>query len=161
MNAELSLSYAAKVTTDKNGYVVTFRDLENVFSEGDSYEEAVFCAREVLDLLLLDMTQDDHNIPDPTPPQKDEILIAVSPEVAVPVLLHKLRKQRHYSMTDVAHFMGVSYQNYQQIEAGKNITLKSLKKAAAALGAIVEIKFFIPEKINKKNVRLRKHNGSV
>lgn len=152
MNKELSLSYAAKIIPDKNGYVVTFRDLENIFSEGDTYEETVFHAREVLDLLLLDMAQDDLSIPDPTQPQKGEVLIAVSPEVAVPVLLHKLRKQRHYSMTDVANSMGVSYQNYQQIEAGKNITLKSLKKAAAALGAIVEIKFFIPEKISKKNL---------
>ena len=43
-------------------------------------------------------------------------------------------------MAQVAHAMGVSYQNYQQIECGKNITLKTLTKAAAALNATVEIR---------------------
>ena len=144
MLKKLSLVYAAKITPDKGGYVVTFRDLENIFTEGDTYEEALFNAQEVLDLLLLDMTQEDRDIPDPSLCGKDEIPIAVSPEVAAPVLLHKLRNARHYTMSKVARTMGVSYQNYQQIETGKNITLKSLKRAAAALGATVEIRFHTP-----------------
>lgn len=143
MNKELSLVYAAKIVADSGGYVVTFRDLKNIFSEGDSYEDAVFNAQTVLDVLLLDMAKEDFDIPSPTPCLKGEVSIAVSPEIAVPVLLHKLRKERHFTLSDVARSMDVSYQNYQQIEAGKNITLKSLKRAAAALGAIVEIKFHI------------------
>ena len=141
MNQELSLIYPAKISPDGDGFIVTFRDLENVFTEGDTYEEALFNAQEVLDLLLQDMAQDEKDIAPPSPCKQDEVLITVSPEVAVPVLLHKLRLARHYTMSDVARTMGVSYQNYQQIESGKNITLKSLKKAASALGAIVEIKF--------------------
>ena len=144
MNQELSLVYPALITADGEGFVVRFRDLENVFSEGDTYEEALFNAQEVIDILLKDMTQDELDIPFPSACNHDEVPVTVSPEVAVPVLLHKLRLNKHYTMTDVARTMGVSYQNYQQIEAGKNITLKSLKKAAAALGASVEIKFHIP-----------------
>jgi antitoxin HicB len=141
---ELSLVYAAKITQDSGGFVVTFRDLENVFTEGDTLEEALLNAQEVLDMLLMDMTLDEIEIPDPSKPKKGEILIAPSPEVAVPVLLYKLRGYKHYSMADVARTMGVQYQSYQQIESGKNITLKSLKKAAAALGATVEIKLHSP-----------------
>lgn len=141
MKNELSLVYAAKIVPDGDGYSVTFRGLKNVFAEGDSYEEALFNAQEVLDILLLDMAQDELDIPNPTSCRKGEIPISVSPEVAVPVLLHKLRKDQHLTQSDVAHTMGVSYQSYQQIESGKNITMKSLKRAAAALGAIVGIKF--------------------
>ncbi len=141
MNDALSLVYAAQIVPDEDGFVVTFRDLKNVFTEGDSYEEALFNAQEVLDILLLEMSRDDLEITSPSPCNENEVPVTVSPEVAVPVLLHKLRMSKHYSMTDVARSMGVSYQNYQQIEAGKNITLKSLKKAAAALGAFVEIRF--------------------
>lgn len=140
MNQEFSLVYPAKITPDGDGFVVNFRDLDNVFTEGDTYEEALFNAQEVLDILLLDMSQDDLEIHPPSPCKKDEVPITVSPEVAVPVLLHQLRLSRHYTMSDVARSMGVSYQNYQQMESGKNITLKSLKKAASALGAFVEIK---------------------
>jgi len=144
MNQELSLVYAAKIVPDGDGFVATFRDLSNVFTEGDTYEETLFKAQEVLDLLLIDMVQDESEIPKPSPCRKDEVPVTVSPEVAVPVLLHTLRLARHYTMADVARSMGVSYQNYQQMESGKNITLKSLKRAAAALGAIVEIKLHAP-----------------
>ncbi|MDF1796636.1 MAG: type II toxin-antitoxin system HicB family antitoxin [Coxiellaceae bacterium] len=140
MNDELTIVYPAKIKSDGDGFVVTFRDLDNVFTEADTYDEALQNAQEVLDMLLLDMAQEDNDIAPPTACRKGEVVITVSPEVAVPVLLHKLRLARQYTMTDVAESMGVSYQSYQQIEAGKNITLKSLKRAAAALGAIVEIK---------------------
>lgn len=144
MNKEISLVYPAKITSEDGGYVINFRDLENVFTEGNTKEEAMFNAQEVLDILLLDMVKDNLDIPVPSKCRKDEIPITVSPEVAVPVLLHILRTEKNYTMSEVAHSMGVSYQNYQQIEAGKNITLKSLKRVAAALGAIVEIKFHMP-----------------
>lgn len=144
MTQEFSLVYPAKISPDGDGFVVTFRDFENIFTEGDTYEEALFNAQEVLDILLQDMAQDEINIPSPSRCKKDEVPVTVSPEVAVPVLLHKLRLARHFSMADVARTMGVSYQNYQQIESGKNITLKSLKRAASALGAIVEIKLHAP-----------------
>lgn len=134
-----ALAYPAKITEEDGGFSIVFRDLPNIFSEGDTVDEAVFNAREVLDILLIDMVQDELDFPLPSAARKNEILIAASPEVTVPVLLLKLRKARHYTLADVANSMGVSYQNYQQIEAGKNITLKSLKKAAAALGATVEI----------------------
>jgi antitoxin HicB len=158
MNQAMSLIYPAKIVEESNGFIVTFRDLPNVFTEGDTYEEALFNAQEVLDLLLLDMVQDDIDIPNPTPCHKGEVFITVSPEVAVPALLHRLREQRHYSMTEVARSMGVSYQNYQQIEAGKNITLKSLKRAAAALGAMVEIKLYAAphQKVGELNQNTRR-----
>lgn len=36
--------------------------------------------------------------------------------------------------------MHVSYQSYQRMESGKNLTMKSVKRAAEAIGAIVEIR---------------------
>lgn len=45
--------------------------------------------------------------------------IAVSPEVAAPVLLHIMRALNNRTMADVARSMGVSYQSYQGMESGK------------------------------------------
>lgn len=145
MDKELCLVYGAKVTSDKNGYIVTFRDLKNVFAEGDSRIEALNQAQEVLDILLAEMAYDGLEIPDPTPLRKGEVPVAASPKVAVPILLRKIRKQHHYSMNDVAQSMGVSYQNYQQIETGKNMTLNSLRQASAALNAVPVVKFYVRE----------------
>ncbi len=100
----------------------------------------MFNAQEVLDLMLLDRLKHDDDIPLPSPIKKDEVPFSASPEVSAPALLHIARKDQKYSMADVARTMGVQYQSYQRMESGKNLTMKSLKRAAFALGATVEIR---------------------
>jgi len=138
----LELIYGASLSHDADGIVVTFRDLENAFSWGGTEEEAIFNAQEALDGILESMRSQDQEIPLPSPIQDGEIGIPVSPEFAVPVLLHALRTQQQKSLAQVAKTLGKSYQAYQRMEKmGANLTLKSLKLAAAALGATVEIRF--------------------
>jgi len=138
----LELIYGATLSHDVDGIVVTFRDLDNVFSWGDTEEEAIFNAREALDGVLNAMAAHDQGVPLPSKMQEGEIGIAVSPEVAAPVMLHTLRMQQQKSLVQVANTLGKSYQAYQRMEkTGSNLTLKSLKLAAAALGATVEIRF--------------------
>jgi antitoxin HicB len=140
MSDVIDLTYGAKIEVDGDGFLVTFRDIENAFTEGATYEEAVFNAQEVLDLMLLDRLEKDEEIPLPSSFKKNEVGISASPEVAAPALLHIARTTSHRTMADVARTMGVSYQSYQRMESGKNLTMKSLKKAASALGSIVEIR---------------------
>jgi antitoxin HicB len=138
----LELIYGATLSHDGDGIVVTFRDLDNVFSWGDTEEEAIFNAREALDGVLNAMAAHDQEVTLPSKMQEGEIGIAVSPEVAAPVMLHTLRMQQQKSLVQVAATLGKSYQAYQRMEkTGSNLTLKSLKLAAAALGATVEIRF--------------------
>ncbi|WP_295581917.1 type II toxin-antitoxin system HicB family antitoxin [uncultured Lamprocystis sp.] len=138
----LELIYGATLSHDVDGIVVTFRDLDNVFSWGETEEEAIFNAREALDGVLNAMAAHDQEVTLPSKMQTGEIGIAVSPEVAAPVMLHTLRMQQQKSLVQVANTLGKSYQAYQRMEkTGSNLTLKSLKLAAAALGATVEIRF--------------------
>lgn len=141
MNDVIDLTYGAKIEPDGTWFLVTFRDIENAFTSGETYEEALFNAQEVLDLMLLDRLENDDEIPLPSLFQKNEVPVSASPEVAAPALLHIIRRINHRSMADVARTMGVSYQSYQRMESGKNLTMKSLKKAAIALGSTVEIRF--------------------
>ncbi|KTD05141.1 type II toxin-antitoxin system HicB family antitoxin [Legionella feeleii] len=140
MKDVMDLIYGAKIEPDGDSFLATFRDIENAFTEGSTYEEAVFNAQEVLDLMLLDRLEHDDDIPLPSPIKKGEVPISASPEVSAPALLHIARKDQKYSMADVARTMGVQYQSYQRMESGKNLTMKSLKRAASALGATVEIR---------------------
>lgn len=140
MNEIIELSYGAKIEPDGDGYLVTFRDIENAFTYGETLDEAIFNAQEVLDLMLLDRLEKDEEIPVPSKLKNGEVVIAASPEVVAPALLHIMRTLEHRSMADVARSMGVSYQSYQRIESGKNLTMKSLKRAAFALDSIVEIR---------------------
>ena len=140
MSSVIELTYGAKIKRDGDGFLVTFRDIKNAFTGALTYEEAMYNAQEVLDLMLLDRLEKDEIIPTPSSIKQGEVPISVSPDVAAPALLHILRTLSHRSMADVAKKMGVPYQSYQRMESGKNLTMKSLKKAASALGSIVEIR---------------------
>ena len=139
MNETLSLTYPVKIERDGKGYLVTFRDITNAFTYGETREEAVLNAQEVLDLMLLDAIEKNEEIQLPSNARKGEVLVSASPDVAAPVLLHLLRIDNKITMAQVAKKMGVPYQSYQRMESGKNLTMKSIKRAARALGATVEI----------------------
>ncbi len=140
MKDVIELVYGAKIEPDGDGFLVTFRDVENAFTGGSTYEEAIFNAQEVLDLMLLERLENDEEVPLPSAFRKKEVPIPASPDVAAPALLHIMRMTTHRSMADVARTMGVPYQSYQRMESGKNLTMKSLKRAASALGSVVEIR---------------------
>jgi antitoxin HicB len=148
MTTLIELVYGAKIKRDGKGYLVTFRDVKNAFTYGETFEEALFNAREVLDLMLLDSIEKSVSISTPSSLKKHEIPVIPSPDVAAPVLLHLLRKNIRYSLAKVAKSMQVPYQSYQRMESsGKNLTMKSIKKAAAAMGAIVEIRLRLIEEV--------------
>lgn len=139
--AGVVLAYRARVKKDGTGYLVTFRDLDNVFAEGATLEEAIFNAREALDGVLASMLEHGLDIPLPTRTRKAEYEIPVGLELSAPLSLYMMRKQMRLTMAQVAAALGVSYQRYQSIEKpGANITAKTLQDAAAAMGAVVELK---------------------
>lgn len=56
-----------KETLDSSGsYIVSFPDLENVFTDGETFEEAQVNAKDVLETMLVEMELDGDSIPKPT-----------------------------------------------------------------------------------------------
>jgi antitoxin HicB len=138
----LELIYGASIIADDDGFLVTFRDLSNVFSGGKTREEAIFNAVEALDGVLLEMVAEDLNIPLPSDIQSGEEAISASPEVAAPVILHLLRQESGQTIALMAQAMEMKYQTYQRMEtSGHYLTLKNLKRAASMMGASVELRF--------------------
>ena len=92
------LTYGASIVADGNKFLVTFRDLSNVFTCGTTHEEAIFNAVEALDGVLLEMVVEDLEIPLPSDRKSNEEAISVSPEIAAPVMLHALRKDSSHTI---------------------------------------------------------------
>lgn len=138
---ELNLSYPAQIKREGKVWTVAFIDFD-AFSEGDSLQEAIFNAQEALDVTLLGLMDTKQSIKVPSQCAGGDIhYISASPEVCVPILLYQRRKNEDKTIADVAKAMHVSLQRYHNIESGRNITLKTLKNAAAAVGATVAVKF--------------------
>jgi antitoxin HicB len=143
MKEFIELTYGAKIIPQDDGYLVKFRDFDNIFTESDTFEEALHNAREALDGVLAQMQENNEHIPLPSACRKDEYPIPVSPEIAAPILLYTLRKKQAYTLSEVAKVMNIPYQQYQRLEHNGNMTLRSLKKAVIAMGGRVEIKLYI------------------
>lgn len=83
----IELNYGAKIKPDGKGFLVTFRNISNAFTYGDTYEEVILNAREVLDLTLLDRLEKNEQIPKPSALRKNELAIAPSPDITTRILL--------------------------------------------------------------------------
>jgi len=131
----MKLLYPATITFNEedNGYLVEFIDLPGCITDGDTLEEAATNGRETLTGFLASMYE--RNVPIPEPSvvsQEDVYLIEPEPDVAVPVMLKRLRESNKLTQSDVAKVLGISYQAYQKLEKpGKsNPTLKTLERLA-------------------------------
>ncbi len=142
MKKELHLTYYAKIKKEDKVYISSFRDLDNIFSEGDTLEECLFNTQEALNGVLMAMVETECEIPLPSTRRDKEYAIPVNPEVSAPVLLFILRREKAKTMSQVARIMHIPYQQYQRLESHCNMTLKTLHRAAAALGARVEIRLY-------------------
>lgn len=56
--------YPAIIKEENESYIVSFPDLENCFTFGDSLEESLDSAKDVLELCLYDMEEDNMDIPE-------------------------------------------------------------------------------------------------
>lgn len=63
----MKYTYVCTIEDDEGKFFVQFPDLENVFTEGDTMEQAMELAADVLPLMLCGMEDDGETIPPATP----------------------------------------------------------------------------------------------
>lgn len=134
---EMNLCYPAKIvkkTDDGTYYFVTFRDLKNCFTQGETEKEAYDNAQDVLGLMLQDYIEYEQPLPIASNPRKNEILIAPLPDIAAPLLIYLARTKRQMTKVQAAKLLKISKQRYFDIERGNNLTMKTLSKVARAIG---------------------------
>jgi antitoxin HicB len=77
--------YPALLTADEKdgGFVVTFRDLPEAITQGNSLEEALNEASDCLEEAIALRIDDKLEIPQPSPPENQEYLVAVPAQTAL------------------------------------------------------------------------------
>lgn len=77
----MKYTYIAVLHPEENGYLVTFPDIPNCFTDGEDLQDAMDMAKDVLPLMLWQMEEDKKEIPAPTPadkiPREDGDMLAV------------------------------------------------------------------------------------
>ena len=132
--------YYCKLERDDGKLAVSFPDLPNVLTYGESKEEALFNAWEALNGVL-ETELSSGSLPEEpkTGPGKGLFPVAVEPHVTIAYQLRKLRGAQ--SQTEIARKLGISYQAYQRLEnpVKGNPSVKTLERVARALGKGLEI----------------------
>ena len=136
------MQYLAKVEKEDGSYLVSFPDLPNVNTFGDTLEVALHNAEEALNGAL----QADFGRGFELPKTRRHAgrgfhPVHILPHIAVAYELRRMR--RGLSQTEIARRVGVSYQAVQKLENPKtsNPSIKTLEKIAGAFGKRVDIAF--------------------
>lgn len=125
---------------EPSGYFVRFVDLEEAFTEGETLDEAIFNAAEVLSGILAWRLDNGHNIPVPSRRVKGAYYIAPDAKTQSALLVREARGER--SLAEIARALDTSWPSAQRLEDPNHWpSLKQLEKAAAALGKKLVLSF--------------------
>lgn len=129
----MKIIYPAKITKGKdNRYLVEFPDLPEAVTEGETLEEALFNASEVLTLTLEGRAEEEMEIPVPSV-LKNAYKIAPSARVQAALLLKMSRGKK--KVADIARALHTSWPSVSRLEDPTHWpSLKQLERVAATLG---------------------------
>jgi antitoxin HicB len=134
--------YPALIERDKSGmYFVQFPDLNEAITDGETMDEALFNAREVLSLTIESRLDEGIEVSLPSHIQGENVyLIAPVARVQAALLIHQARGQR--SLADLARALETSWPAAKRLENPHHSpTLKVLDKAATTLGKNLVLSF--------------------
>jgi len=136
------IKYQAKIYKDSDAYSVEFPDLPGCFSSGETLEEAKAMATEALTLYLEEARDPKWDIPKAkSRKSRGFYWIAPSPEVAIPLMLRKVRQKLSLSQNQAVKKLGITVQQLQKLETpGKsNSTIKTLSKISQAFDIEIDL----------------------
>ena len=137
------MKYPATFTEDKEagGFVVTFRDIPEAFTQGESMQEAEAMAKDVLLFVLEDYFDDRKTVPMPSLPQAGDILIELPVSVSAKVMLLNEMIAQKVRPVDLSRMMGIRSQDVTRIlDLRHNTKIDTVCAAFKALGKSVELR---------------------
>lgn len=130
----MDIRYPATLEAQGDGtYLVQFIDLPDTFTEGQTREEALFNASEVLSAMLAWRLDESTDVPAPSQKVKGAHYIAPDAKTQAAMLLRLARGER--TLSELARALETSWPAAKRLEDPNHWpSLKTLDRAAAALG---------------------------
>jgi antitoxin HicB len=134
--------YPALLTTDEKdgGFVVTFRDLPEAITQGNSLEEALNEAADCLEEAIALRIDDKLEIPQPSPPENQEYLVAVPAQTALKAALYLVIREKGMSKVQLAATLNIHEKEVRRILDPHHATkLSTIERTLSALGQRIEL----------------------
>ncbi|MDA8095295.1 MAG: type II toxin-antitoxin system HicB family antitoxin [Betaproteobacteria bacterium] len=136
----MDIRYPVICEPEEGGYLVKFVDLEEAFTEGDTMDEALFNAAEVLTLTLDGRMEEGQEVPPPSVGVEGAFYISPDAKTQAALLMRQARGDR--PLADIARALETSWPSAKRLEDPHHWpSLKQLEKAAAALGKRLVLSF--------------------
>ncbi|MDR5783939.1 type II toxin-antitoxin system HicB family antitoxin [Caballeronia sp. LZ065] len=134
------LRYPARFEPDTGGFVVTFRDIPEAITQGDSLQEACEMAADALLTAMDFYFEDKRLVPLPSKVKKDEVLVALPTSVSVKILLLNEMIAQGVTPSELARRLNTRPQDVNRIMTLNHATkIDTIAHALAVLGKRLEI----------------------
>lgn len=129
------MRYPAKLTPEDGGYVVTFRDIPEAITQGDTVEEATEMAADALATAMEFYFEDRRPVPLPSDRQRDEVCIPLQAGFSAKVLLLNEMLGQGVTPAELARRLGTSPQVVNRIvNLGHATKIDTIDEALRVLG---------------------------
>ena len=136
------LRYPAKFKPAKEGgFVVTFRDIPEAITQGESVEDAMMQARDALETALDFYFDDRREVPAPSKARRGERLIELPASLSAKVLLLNEMVRQRVRPADLARRLHTTPQEITRLTDVRHRTrIDSIAAALQALGKHLELR---------------------
>ncbi|MBR7961232.1 type II toxin-antitoxin system HicB family antitoxin [Burkholderia vietnamiensis] len=136
------LRYPARFEPDEEdgGYVVTFRDIPEAITQGDTLDEARSMGADALLTAMDFYFEDKRPVPAPSKAKKGEELIALPASVSAKVMLLNEMLAQGVTPSELARRMGTRPQDVNRImDLGHTTKIDTIAEALEAVGRHLEL----------------------
>jgi antitoxin HicB len=133
--------YPARLkSAPEGGFVVTFRDIPEAITQGETEEEAIEMARDVLYSSMEFYFEVKRKVPFPSEAKRGERLVALPPSAWAKVLLLNEMLAQRVTPSELARRLHTSPQNMNKvIDLGHSTKIDALNEAMMAMGKRLEV----------------------
>jgi antitoxin HicB len=131
-----AFSYPARFApAEEGGFIVTFRDFPYGVTEGDNHAEAMVQATDLLESLLAHYVHDGSDLPSPSKPRRNEVLISPSAVTSAQVALYTAMRREGVSHKELAKRLRLPVAEVRALtDLSKYPPLEKIERALTALG---------------------------
>ncbi len=138
-----NFAFPIQLTPDNEdgGYVVTFRDLPEAITQGDSISECLTEAVDCLEEAIAARIDDNLDIPNPSFPLEAEYLVELPLTMVFKALLYLAFRENNINKTQLAHKLNLDEKEIRRILDPRHSTkLSTIERVLLTLGKKVEVR---------------------
>ena len=127
-------------SVDEGGFFVSFPDIPEALTQGETLEEALEMGRDALETALEFYFEDERTVPMPSKPKRGQSVVDLSPSLWAKVLLLNEMVLQHVRPADLARKLSIRPQEVTRLMQLKHPTkIDTISSAFNAMGKTLEL----------------------